>query len=558
MTNRAGQLPRSLGAWTALGDLFDDALTETIASLVLRLGAGLGLERSRARQLGEPDGYHGIDRRGPISRLVMTELALAQELPEEFLRRVTQGEAGYYDLAFAHQERCERMLVLFDAGPEQLGAARVGQLAAILLLWRQAELTGVPLELAPLHDPHAALRGELKELVIGWLESRTHETASDEPVASFLARTGTHDECWICCGPATAARLQLPPDAGTVTFAEAHDGDSGATHLIARHAARQMLLELPDRRDVVRLLRGRGFRREGSPTAQPSTQLHHPSFPGGAARLLCRTDDPNVLSSIAVPGAGHTDRPRAKKRTFTGPVIAAAYIGARTVAVTCDDDQLTVEVIGKRLANLDGLTIPLEKVDLRENELDQSGRQALRTMVFSDGDLYVDLPSGWWQINRTGPTRHPILAAAPRTAADRPVIVRAFNDAIWVDRYRPHIAPDALLVIGGGHLGSGDRDSWTLTDLRSGGQVTTTVDRPPDGIVTTNGEPFFVVRSNAGQIVRLVGRKTRTITQLSGDITDIAVHPVLPLIAVQRQDGSIVVHDAHADAIVLRMAATTA
>ena len=46
----------------------------------------------------------------------------------------------------------------------------------------------------------------------------------------------------------------------------------------------------------------------------------------------------------------------------------------------------------------------------------------------------------------------------------------------------------------------------------------------------TGGDAQFVTVSRAGRIVRLVGGSTRTVTKLSGDIVDIAVHPLKPLI----------------------------
>ncbi|MBK9969772.1 MAG: hypothetical protein IPP16_03195 [Acidimicrobiaceae bacterium] len=70
---------------------------------------------------------------------------MADEMPEEFLRRITQGEAGYYEVATIEATASGRLVVLFDAGPDQLGAARIGHLATILLLWRKAERAGVQL-----------------------------------------------------------------------------------------------------------------------------------------------------------------------------------------------------------------------------------------------------------------------------------------------------------------------------------------------------------------------------------------------------------------------------
>ena len=64
-------------------------------------------------------------------------------------------------------------------------------------------------------------------------------------------------------------------------------------------------------------------------------------------------------------------------------------------------------------------------------------------------------------------------------------------------------------------------------------------------------QPAFVGLSTAGQIVRLVGRTSRTITAVSGDVVEVAVHPVKPLIAVQHSDSSISVFDLIVEKVVL-------
>ena len=194
---------------------------------------GSSFTTTRTRIAVNPTRFQGVTRRGPVGRLVLSELAMADEMPEEFLRRITQGEAGYYDVAMVEATASGRLVVLFDAGPDQLGVARIGHLATILLLWRKAERAGVAREIGTLQRPGDTAKGELRDLVMWWLRS-----------------------------------------------------------------------------------------------------------------LLCRTDDPGVLISVSVPGPNHATTPRPKRRSFSGPVIAAGYIGARTVAVTYVDHQLVVEVIG--------------------------------------------------------------------------------------------------------------------------------------------------------------------------------------------------------------------
>ena len=548
------QLPRPLSGWSILGELFDDQLAAALELLVHRISAGIEFQHEANLHRGEPNGFQGIARRGPVSRLLLSEFAMADEMPEEFLRRITQGEAGYYEVATIEATASGRLVVLFDAGPDQLGAARIGHLATILLLWRKAERAGVQLEIGTLQAPGEIAKGELRDLVMWWLRCRTHEPARADDLASVAADWSADDEWWVCCSERTSSRLDWPPGVEVFTFEESGEDSDGATHLQVRQRARHALVPLPDRVDAIRLLRGRGFRRDGSSQSHPRNAVRHPQFPGASAYLLCRTDEPDALVSVSVPGPNHATTPRPKRRTFSGPVIAAGYIGARTVAVTYADHQLVVEVIGKQLSNLGGLSGPLGDVEVTESELDLGGLRAPRSLAFNGGDLYIDLPSGWWQVGvEHRPIRHPIVAAAPSGVPDSPSLIRAMNQRLWGSKFIADAPTDGPFVMGAGYIGWGDGDEWTLASLTSDDRVTTRLERTPNGIVKIADQPTFVGLSNAGQIVRLVGRTTSTVTHVSGDILEIAVHPLKPLIAVQHNDLSISVYDLVADTVVLRV-----
>lgn len=73
---------------------------------------------------GQPEfeGLGDLRRRGNYEHLLATEWLLADELPDEFLRRAASGEHLF--LAPARQaHRANRLTIaLFDAGPRQLGA----------------------------------------------------------------------------------------------------------------------------------------------------------------------------------------------------------------------------------------------------------------------------------------------------------------------------------------------------------------------------------------------------------------------------------------------------
>ena len=293
------------------------------------------------------------------------------------------------------------------------------------------------LEIGTLQRPDETITGDLRNLVMWWLGSRTPSDANDEDLDRFASTLGADDEWWVCCSEATANTTAWPTGVEVVTFGEIGAAADGATHLQARHRSKHTLVPLPDRVDAIRLLRGRGFRRLGSSRSHLDSAIRQPRFPGAPTYLLCRSDEPDVLISVSVPGANHATTPRPKRRNFSGPVIAAGYVGSRTVAVTYVDNQLFVEVIGKHLASVGGLSVSLEDVGLREAELDLTGLMAPRSLAFSGGNLFVDLPSGWWQLGlKIQPTRQPDLGRGivghPRSAVscagnEREAVVRSIH-----------------------------------------------------------------------------------------------------------------------------------
>lgn len=102
-------------------------------SLVAR-AVGRVAERREPDPCGEPTGWSGLTRRGPYERLAIGEWLLAEELPDEFLRRATSGEHLFVELDRHRPHRAPWTVLLCDAGPEQLGAPRLVQLALLVVL----------------------------------------------------------------------------------------------------------------------------------------------------------------------------------------------------------------------------------------------------------------------------------------------------------------------------------------------------------------------------------------------------------------------------------------
>ncbi len=136
-------LPPELAPWAPhLRGLVADLAVE-IGTLARQLDAAIGPLRPRNIAVGgSPDGYSGISRRGPYDRLLLSEWALLDAVPDEFVRRAAEHEHAFYALEHRSPRAGVRCEAVFDAGPESLGAPRIGHVAMLIVLARRAEAVG--------------------------------------------------------------------------------------------------------------------------------------------------------------------------------------------------------------------------------------------------------------------------------------------------------------------------------------------------------------------------------------------------------------------------------
>lgn len=186
-----------------------------LAPLVPELAAGLGpLVERLATALGpmpprpdpgavEPNGLAGIDRRGPYERLLLSEWAIADDLPDEFLRRAAAGEHLFLQVERTSERGGRRCVVLFDAGPDQLGGPRIAHLALLSVFARRAEEAGATLVHGPLQVGGAAdadVTGHSYTRLLAARSNRRPEPTDHQDRASELD-LDDHDEVWVVGGP---------------------------------------------------------------------------------------------------------------------------------------------------------------------------------------------------------------------------------------------------------------------------------------------------------------------------------------------------------------------
>lgn len=252
------QLPEALHPWRQWLEWFAPEQLPLFADLLGRLNPLLGpLRGLRQGGVPEPDGLGDLQRRGPYERLLSSEWLLAEELPDEFLRRAVGGEHMFLAPQYRAKQANRLIVVLFDAGPLQLGAARLVHLALMMLLARRAQEAGAELrwgilqEAPRLHELHGV--AQLKQL----LEARTYEVVGDEhwlAWRAFLAeQPETAGECWLVGQRLPATDSQSCSH--RVQVKRSLDGQSLMFEMQAA-SSRKVMLPLPDERLALQLLKG--------------------------------------------------------------------------------------------------------------------------------------------------------------------------------------------------------------------------------------------------------------------------------------------------------------
>ncbi|MFT4622577.1 MAG: hypothetical protein ACI8PZ_001233 [Myxococcota bacterium] len=276
-----------------------------------RLDAGLGPLSSQATPTpeGEPDGVDGLSRRGPWRRLLASQWALADVEPLEFLRRATEHEFLFHALARGTPRASPRLVVWFDAGPDQLGAPRVAHLAIWLVLARRVLDRGGALRWGVLQDPGR-----------GWSDS----TDAGAGRALLAARTlvcpdPTHTDQWLdqlegpaeerwVVGDASSAQSARRLSARHIQVTEGIGEDA----LFARvDGGPAVTLPLPSRAQLGGMLHDAFVRPAGSP---PPTTDTVRVVPGPHARRPF-TVQGRRLVSWSSPACRSWKRPRMHKRT---------------------------------------------------------------------------------------------------------------------------------------------------------------------------------------------------------------------------------------------------
>lgn len=578
------RLPPALRPWEESLAGLSAEVARAIGPLIPRLDELVGRLDLYAGEFGEPDGYDGTSNRGDYGRLLVDEWLLAQELPLEFLRRAAEHELSFLRMTNRAETPRGRVVVVVDAGPEQVGAPRLVQLAALVVLHRRATNAGRELAMVLLGSRQPAARfvsgpsglaeddaaGRIQTVAAGgdslppavsaWQAARSAHIPTNAEIEAAFASADKDDNVRLLAGP--TARRQAPPTHRRSVSSEVAGWDgAGVRRLAIRVGDSTAQVDVPDPRAAVAVLRGEGLlRRRTEPTVESvPTTGQGAVFHSGDTRLLWRGEtDQEIYGCFVARGA------KARRYRFQGSVIAANSLGKRVVAAVTDGTAVWIEVIGKTLARTHRIHVPLSELNLDPAGLLELLSQPPRPLHLQSTHIVLGLPSGWFGLEDQHSWDTGMGDVGPSHALDNPHAIYAPSDGFYLGGHQisdavagPLLGPPAS---GEQHASwmawSSDSRVWQVA--RAGQVVDQIAVQEHDrvlGLGLIGQEPFLLVTSESGRIVRQLSSKhVRTLTKFVGP-AHFSLHPTRPWLA-RTTEGRITVGDLHSGETLLEIKAS--
>ena len=324
---------RELIRWQKQLEIFPDDAATTLGQLMLRLAPTLeAFTLPRDAEQGDVDGFDGIARRGSYERLLPSEWLLRESLPLEFLRRATQAEHSFFQFARRESGPTRSSLALFDAGPDQLGACRLAQLALLLLLAHHAERRGETLNWQHLHRFDQPPVHTLDEhSVRTFLDGRTARRSLPSDLHAWQQRFADHD-LWLV----GARRLlsEANPAATAISIPESVALE--ARQLEIRFSAlgrpvRERTLQLPEPEQATRLLRNPFEIQRAAPISRPAPARRSNLILNPTGSRLYYLNEGGELIALAVPSSAsaHSGTARTYQADSASKIIGVAGLSGK-------------------------------------------------------------------------------------------------------------------------------------------------------------------------------------------------------------------------------------
>jgi hypothetical protein len=348
------KLPRHLESWSRDLDLFSDDIALALGNLVVRLSAIVGDVDVRPCQLGDFDGYDGISRRGPMHRLLMSEWALLDEAPDEFLRRVIATEQAFLAPALITPTSEQHCAVFLDTGGDVLGGPRVVQLALMLVLSARAARHHMRVTWSLPGIVHTFDQLSVT-FVKRWLQARRHASPTADELVAWRAQPHVRNanERWLLGG----ATLNAMSGNGEsrITLTESANPSLPSTVCVAVNVAwqraRAVSLLLPGPSIATRLLRD-PFRAAHPGKSSMKTTMDRQTnllLARDGRRIFARGVN-NTLVMIPFPNSprGQTGNPK-QVSVLGGRLFAVGQSSSnsRTLIACTTDSTITVHRMSK-------------------------------------------------------------------------------------------------------------------------------------------------------------------------------------------------------------------
>lgn len=566
-------LPRALEPWREALQMFPQDLALGVGHAVRRIARLIGPLRLDAdMRRGVPDGYRGVERRGPLERLLLSEWAILLELPDEFVRRAAMGEQLFTALAHKEPGGVRRSVVLFDGGPRSLGRPRIVQLAVLIALATRAREAGVRFAWGVVQDDRRSQIAELNPASIRrLLEGRSLVEATPVDGAEWAIALGepqAADDLWLV-GPAGIEEV-VALGGGTRVVVE--DSPDPAQRVVdvtltrARAAPRKIALELPAEPDCVRLIR-EPFKRRARVQARAGSS-------GPIAAMWFDPSGRRLIEQHADGAISATHVQRTPRETVLSVVHRSVPAGEQILGATFSHNRLfTAEtdngaLVVRRLGNQGGvgqdwpfLVPPEAFVALFVGEgatmvIDTKGKALTRVYLLDRrGDLWLGelgKPLGILHRNVSGLLKvESRVLYAHRAGEDAVRVTRVIDGAAQVVAQWPLRGEGSMVWCAGAAVVPGEGVAVRVDDgtwVYAGGSQPVTLRAPLEakvvGAAFINGEFGLLHLAVGGRSLAWVSAQgQRTLVTMPRPIARVALNPRTPTVACADEAGLVRVVD---------------
>jgi hypothetical protein len=376
-TNRSASL---VDEWAEVLSVLAPDVATSVGPWAKMFASVLGPLRTQTVEgTGDPDGYNGVTRRGPYERLLLSEWLLADEFPEEFVRKAAMREHMFHQWVRRERAMSKTSVVLFDAGPYQLGTPRLAHLALLFTLARRAQKANARFAWGVLQQPP---HGDVSNLRLGVTEKNINQLMdarqalppSESDILSwndFEARSQEWNDVWVVGSYETVTRwsvargYRVRATGGTAAVRETTDLSVASLTVTVRQRtqSQDITLTLPNQQVCTRLLRSSIQRTQ---TRVPDFTTRSDLNPLSAAvisscggRVAVRVARNHVML-LGVPNSlrAGTPRPRKFSPQYSEKILAVSWYRKTLVVLSLRGKSLVRYQLGGRDFPAQGVEIP--------------------------------------------------------------------------------------------------------------------------------------------------------------------------------------------------------